>query len=403
MESNYKQAQHIADELFGTHSNFKESALNNRRFTHSDILPLYQKLKNNKLFEITALGESVEKRAIFQIKMGTGPIKVLLWSQMHGDEATATMAIFDIFNFFVDNSILKAEKQEILKNCTLYFVPMLNPDGAQRFIRRNALGIDLNRDAISLVSPEAIILKRLQCDLKPDFGFNLHDMMPRYSAGNTGNLATMAFLATAYNEAKEINLVRKKSMQLIVGMNRILQNIIPNQIGRWPDDFEPRAFGDNFQKWGTTLILIESGGYKNDPEKQFIRKLNYVAILSSLFAIATKSFESEKIEEYLNIPENGKAIFDLLIKNATITIEGVKIKADIGINQEEVKDNSASKFTLNAIIADFGDLSTFFGTTEIDASDMEVISENPLELDGEASFKLLKAGKLMYEIKNGKI
>ncbi|GAH27551.1 unnamed protein product, partial [marine sediment metagenome] len=58
-----------------------------------------------------------------------------------------------------------------------------------------------------------------------------------------------------------------------------IQKYAPGQVGRYNDDFEPRAFGDNIQKWGTSTILIESGGFQNDTEKQEIRKLNYVSIL----------------------------------------------------------------------------------------------------------------------------
>jgi Zinc carboxypeptidase len=258
--------------LYENHNNFIEKVLSHRRFTHADIQPLIDKLKSMGLFQVTTIGQSVENRSISQIKLGTGPIKVLLWSQMHGDEATATMAIFDIFNFFADKDSFISLKNEILSSCTLYFVPMLNPDGAERFMRRNALGIDLNRDALQLQSPEAILLKKLQNELRPDFGFNLHDQSPRYTVGNTPKLATISFLATAYNQAREVNPTRKRSMQLIVAMNNILQNYIPGQVGRFSDEFEPRAFGDNIQKWGTTLILIESGGYKGDREKQYLIK-----------------------------------------------------------------------------------------------------------------------------------
>ena len=44
-------------------------------------------------------------------------------------------------------------------------------------------------------------------------------------------------------------------------------------MGRYSDEFEPRAFGDNIQKWGTNTILIESGGIFGDEEKQYLRKL----------------------------------------------------------------------------------------------------------------------------------
>jgi hypothetical protein len=396
------KAQNVDMKLFEYHPNYKETALSHRRFVHTDIIKLIEKYRSLPNFEISKIGESVEGRSINQIKIGKGPTKVLLWSQMHGNEATATMAIFDIFNFFAEKGEFEAFKDEILANCTLYFVPMLNPDGAERFIRRNALGIDLNRDALRLASPEAILLKKLQNEILPDFGYNLHDQSPRYAVGKTGKQATMAFLATAYNEAREINPVRKRSMQLIVGMNRVLQNYIPNQVARFSDEFEPRAFGDNIQKWGTTLILIESGGYGNDTEKQYIRKLNFVAILTSLSAIATKAYEKEDIKDYDLIPENTRALFDLLLRNATVNIEGKKVAMDIGINIEEVDSKSTKKYGLMSNIEDIGDLSVFFGIEEIDATELEVWSEKAFKIDQKADFKLLKNGKVEITVKNGK-
>ena len=92
-----------------------------------------------------------------------------LWSQMHGNEPTATQAIFDILNF-LNSPDFKVEKQEILSNLTLHFLPMLNPDGAELYQRRNTLGIDINRDALRLQSPEGRTLKRVRDSLEADFG-----------------------------------------------------------------------------------------------------------------------------------------------------------------------------------------------------------------------------------------
>src|SRR5690606_10209385 len=102
-------------------------------------------------------------RSIQMLKAGKGSTGVLLWSQMHGDEPTATMAIFDILNFLeARNDGLDALRNRILEKTTLYFLPMLNPDGAEKYERRNAQGIDLNRDAAYLQAPESNILKNLQ-------------------------------------------------------------------------------------------------------------------------------------------------------------------------------------------------------------------------------------------------
>lgn len=61
------------------------------------------------------------------------------------------------------------------------------------------------------------------------------------------NPATISFLASAYDHELSMNGVRKRSVQLISKMNKDLQQFIPGQIARYPDDHEPRAFGDNIQ------------------------------------------------------------------------------------------------------------------------------------------------------------
>lgn len=367
MMSTFLSAQDVARQLHDAHETYKEKSLTHRRFKHQDIVPLLKALRAP--LSVSQVGESLEKRAIYQVKAGTGPINLLLWSQMHGDEATATMALFDIFNFLqAKNDGFDELRQTILANTSLHFVPMLNPDGAERFQRRTATNIDMNRDALRLQTPEGAILKNLQQTLQPLVGFNLHDQNPHYSVGKTGKQAVLSFLATAYDEDRNVNDVRQRSMQLIVGMNRVLQEFIPGQIARYDDEFEPRAFGDNIQKWGTTLILIESGGYKGDSEKMTIRRLNFVAILSALKAIADGSYKQEDTAHYQAIPENGHALFDVLIRNVTILREGRSVTIDVGINHNEVNDKAAKTFSYKSIIEDLGDLSTFYGLEEIDAT-----------------------------------
>jgi len=371
------QAQDLSRRLHDAHETFKEKTFTHRRFKHKDILPLLNAL--SEPLSVSQVGESLEKRSIYQVKAGTGQTNVLLWSQMHGDEATATMAMFDIFNFLqAKNDGFDALRQTILTNISLYFVPMLNPDGAERFQRRTATDIDMNRDALRLQTPEGALLKSLQQTLKPLVGFNLHDQNPRYSVGKTGKQAVVSFLATAYDEDRNINDVRQRSMQLILGMNRALQQFVPGQVARYDDEFEPRAFGDNIQKWGTTLILIESGGFKGDPEKMTIRRLNFVAILTALKAIADGSYKQENsaeqvIAQYQAIPENGRALFDVLIRNATVMREGRPVMIDVGINHNEANTASASAFYYKSSVEDIGDLSTFYGLEEIDATGLTLV------------------------------
>jgi hypothetical protein len=414
----------FSKQLFDIHEQVKEQSLTKRRFKHKDIVPLIEKLP----FWVEKIGKSFEERDIYQIKMGSGKTKVLLWSQMHGDEATATMALFDIFNFFqIKNDGFDSLRNKILENCTLYYVPMLNPDGAERFQRRTATDIDMNRDALRFQTPEGAILKKLQEEIKPEFSFNLHDKNTKYSAGASGNQATISFLPTSYNYEKEWNPARTRAMQVICGMHQTLHQFIPGHLGRWNDDHEPRAFGDNIAKWGSSLILIESGGYKEDTEKQFIRKLNFVAILTGLQAISEESYTKFELKTYEAIPKNDRYLFDLLIRNAQFVQNGKTIIKDIGINLSEKNINNATGFMLSSVIEDLGDLSTFWGIKEIDAKGLTVsllkelpvddvsqvlqkykvsekeVQNQEINLDETASFLLTKDKEVKYIILNGQI
>jgi murein tripeptide amidase MpaA len=103
--------------------------------------------------------ESNEGRPIYLATLGTGPRRVLLWSQMHGDEPTHTAVMLDLFSY-LSQKPAKPYAEEILSGCTLLFIPMLNPDGAEAVSRYNAQGIDINRDWRRLATPEGRALLR---------------------------------------------------------------------------------------------------------------------------------------------------------------------------------------------------------------------------------------------------
>jgi len=358
----------FAHNLYNVYENYREPSLNTRQIKHERILPLIEKLRRNGKFVVHKLGESVEKRELFLIKLGTGKTKIFLWSQMHGDESTATMALFDIFNFFSANDFLNEVKEKILRETTLYFLPMVNPDGAEAFQRRNSWDIDLNRDAARLVTPEAQILMNTFDSLNADFGFNLHDQKTRYSVGNDFRQATISFLAPAFNEKKEMNEKRERAAKLIGMMNQLLQQFIPGHVAKYSDDYEPRAFGDTFQKKGTSTILIESGGWKNDAEKQFIREINFIGMLSAFYSIANESYKEIPAAKYDLIPFNDERLFDLLLTNITVEKNGETFPFDIGINEEEKKLHSTNQLSKIYSIEDLGDLSGFHGIEEIDCT-----------------------------------
>ena len=136
----------FANSLYYDYQHYHEQSLNHKRFKHSDIVPLIERLKDKNNFEVNKAGTSAEGRDIYLIKIGHGEKKIFLWSQMHGDESTATMALFDIFNFLIANDHYNAFSDSLFNKATVYVMPMVNPDGAEVFQRRNSYEIDINRD-----------------------------------------------------------------------------------------------------------------------------------------------------------------------------------------------------------------------------------------------------------------
>lgn len=384
---------------------YQEPSVDYRRFKYADVIHLVT--GRGDAFEVEEVGKSILGKSIYQMSIGTGPTKVLLWSQMHGNEATATMALFDLFNFLEgSNDDFEELRAKLKSKLTLQFIPMLNPDGMDLWIRRNAYDIDLNRDALALTSPEAVILKNARDSFEPMFGFNLHDQQTYYTVGETGKPATISVLAPAYNYATEVNDVRKRAMQVIVGMNALMEQIEPGHVGKYDDAFEPRAFGDNIQKWGTSTILIESGGYPNDPEKQVIRKYNFMLMLHALEQIADNSYEAYCLDEYYAIPDNTLRLMDLVIRNLSLELDEQTYTVDLGIRRRET--DAHGDYFVNAVVDDLGDLSIFYGYDELDASAMKVVEgktyETPFkalsEITTEKAFELLKEGYLAVRVQN---
>ena len=95
---NSTQDIEFLEKVNNRYENYREKTINHRRFKHSDVKLLITNLNKNN-FSVNKAGESAQHREIYLIKWGAGKTKVFLWSQMHGDEPTATMALLDMFNF----------------------------------------------------------------------------------------------------------------------------------------------------------------------------------------------------------------------------------------------------------------------------------------------------------------
>ncbi len=341
----------VLEDLESWYDTNKEEGLKGLRILHDDIRPIIEELNFSKAL----LGKSESGIDIFKICFGNGPKKILIWSQMHGNESTGTKALFDLFKFLSDNEN-KTITDRIKEKCTIAIIPMLNPDGAIVYTRENANGVDLNRDAVDRKAVESNLLREELDAFNPHFCFNLHDQRTIFNVEGTKNPATLSFLAPSINESRKITKGRTETMSVIASINDFLQECIPNMIGRYTDEFYPTATGDNFQKLNHNTVLFEAGHYPNDYNREVTRKYNFYAILQGLYFLASTDDYSE-YETYFDIPQNDKKYFDKLYKNT-------ENKGDVGVLYKyRVVDGNLDIYEE---IDQEGDLSGYFGYEEYD-------------------------------------
>ena len=252
---------------------------------------------------------------------------------MHGDEPSATPAIFDLLEW-IRRERETAAVQRLEDRLTVHLVPMLNPDGAQRYSRRNAQGIDINRDALHLQTPEGRALKALRDRLQPVLGFNLHNQNGQTSAGSPPRPATIALLAVAHDAARSDSPRRTLAKQTAALVREALEPLIPGQVGRYSDEFEVRAFGDNLGRWGTAVVLIESGPLSGADADRALVRLNFVALVTALDGLASGRTAAHPTAAYDTLPLNESNLLSIRVRNATIA-PGTGVApfvGDIGVN-----------------------------------------------------------------------
>jgi hypothetical protein len=208
----------------------------------------------NSKFKISKIGCSVNNEDINVVKVGNGNIKVLAWSQMHGNESTSTKSLLDFIN-----ALNNDEFKNILDACTLHLIPILNPDGARIYTRENYNKVDLNRDAKINSQPESRLLNDYFLKIKPDYCFNLHDQRTIYGSDNDVNPSGLSFLSPSYDSKGSINNNRRESMFIIEQIYIELSNVIKDRVRLYNDDYNENCFGDHFQNKGSSTILFESG------------------------------------------------------------------------------------------------------------------------------------------------
>jgi len=356
------------------HSLYKERSVQNRYIT---LETLETCLKKRPAASSKILGKSVQGEPLYAFTLGKGETRILMWSQMHGNESTTTKAVWDMVNY-----LESSEGLAILEICTLMIVPMLNPDGAKAYTRVNANEVDLNRDAQELTQPESQALRDLFEKFKPDYCFNLHDQRTLFSVGQSANVATVSFLSPASNQEREVTPSREVAMKLIVAMNETLQRMIPEQVGRYDDGFNANCVGDTFQMLNVPTILFEAGHSPKDYMRENTREYIFHALIKALTTISKGEIENYSTSDYFKIPENGKLFYDILVHDPQVLNPDLAPGISLGIRFKEVLDGNRILFKPE--LGDMGKLDGFYGHETVNClnqKDLELLSGRDEILD----------------------
>jgi hypothetical protein len=266
------------------------------------------KTLNGSTLKNLEIGQSVLKRSIYGLKIGSGKIKILVWSQMHGNESSSTRAICELLN--------SDDLYQVIENIELYIIPILNPDGADAWTRVNANNVDLNRDAVLLSQPESILLRKVFDDFKPDYCFNLHGQRSIYGSNDGRIPAQLSFLAPAGDKMKLVKSARLQSMGVINNIYRELGKEVSGMIGRYTDDFNINCVGDFMMSKDVPTILFEAGHSGHDYSRHQVSLLLVKALKIAVSAVRNASFDQQSIAaDYSSIPKMSATYADILIKN----------------------------------------------------------------------------------------
>ena len=359
----------------------------NQLFPNRYISPhrLQNFLEENLSDYITEIGTSYLGQPIYLFRYGSGNTKVLAWSQMHGNESNATHAMLDLLECFKHQ---KGLEEHIFSKITLDFIFMLNPDGSERWTRRNALDIDMNRDYLKLSSKEFPLLKNIAEQGNYDYALNLHEQRTIYSTDYI-HPATLSFLAPAQNEKREITETRKRAMAVIAKIHEQMKTLLPNSIGRYNDEFYPTSTGDNFTKMGIPTVLYEGGHYPEDYKREKTREYYTLALYEGLKAIGELEGATNDWEDYLEIPENKESHYDIIYRNVKLNTDFPCV-LDVAVQYKEEIRAGDEEISFVPIVVEVGDIGNKKGWKEIDCAGKFFKSENKYpKLDAIQNFEIV--------------
>lgn len=331
------------------------------------------------------LAYSFLNRPIYIVRWGVGSRKMLIWSQMHGNESTGLRTMMKLGADW--NS--SPEDYPFLQQFTIIYIPQLNPDGAIAWTRENAQGIDLNRDLRSLSSPEMQAFVQLLKEFNPDYALNLHDQRTTFMVGNKGIGAGLALAIPQCNPLmnwKSAHINNRRRIRYGVLQMLTAGKIDQQAVTYFDESYYPKAVGEFVQEFGAACLLVESGQFKDDwsREESVRRTGEFISCYLNELVNAEERFLDWEGNSALDNPEswglepNTPGMCDVILRKVRIHSGEKEWMADIAINF--MGKLESGHFMLLPVWEEIGDLSHRKGRREYTGISIEWnVGEKPYQ------------------------
>jgi len=280
-----------------------------------------RKLENRSrgAMELEVIGKSNEGRDLYLARVGTGPKKVMIVTQQHGDEVHGTEAALHFLN-----SIIGSKYADLREEVTVLVLPKINPDGSDRIQRQNhdpgcvdpfcleGVGYDMNRfhdPAMPLDEnpvPEAVAMREAHARYQPDVVLDYHNQFSYVS--DDGDMITMS-LMWPLNENVDPQVVddSKRATAIIAGA---VSDYAHAEVTKFPGGTAPAIGRNAYGLLGSATVLIEQRGQEEMGQKGigYLVKQAYVSMFSVVQALADGTFDEVDPAEADALPERGDRI-----------------------------------------------------------------------------------------------